>query len=188
MLSALNLLLVIGLQNPQNPTTSSLLQGQDRDQNQTKMLLAPGTTAPDFTVEKWGGGDLKLSNTKGKIVVLDFWSTPTTASQASLPHNEKLYKAAKDQGLEIYEVAVWDDRDAYETWMKANSPMYTLNFGFDPTPKSEDNIAKRLYRVSDLPTTYVIDKDGKVVDAFVGYHEGDTRLEEALKKLGLNID
>lgn len=192
MLSAYAVLCAIGLQASIKPVT--LVQGgtttaQDQDQKtQTKLLLAPGTPAPDFTVEKWGGGDLKLSNYKGKVVVLDFWSTTAAGSLSALPNTETIYKAVKDQGVAVLEVSTWDERANFEAWIKKSEPSYTVTFGFDPTPKDDTNVAKKLYQVSDLPTTYIIDKDGKVADAFVGYKENDTRLADDLRKLGVKID
>ena len=162
-------------------------QGQD-EKVQTKLLLAPGTPAPDFTVEKWGGGELKLSTFKGKTVVLDFWSTTVPGSISALTHTEAIQKATKEQDVVVLEVNTWDDKANYEAWMKANETTYTLSFGIDPTPKDDTNIAKKLYQVSELPTTYIIDKDGKVADAFVGYKVEDKRLDEALRKLGVKID
>ena len=154
-----------------------------------KPLLKPGTMAPNFTAIKYGGGDQKLSDYRGKIVVIDFWATWCGPCQMSMPHIESVYKAVKDQGVEVLGVCVWDEKDAYEKWVPANKEKYSFPFSFDPAGRdTAKSIAGSLFNVSGIPTTYIIDKDGKVADAIVGYEEKDKRVEDALKKLGVKVD
>jgi thiol-disulfide isomerase/thioredoxin len=150
-------------------------------------LLAAGTAAPDFTAQKWGGGELKLSDYKGKVVVLDFWATWCGPCQMTMPHVEKVHKQAKDKGVVTLGVCVWDKQEDYAKWVPANSEKYTFQFAFDPAGRNAGNIAQGLYKVSGIPTTYVIDRDGKVIDAIVGYRQDDDRLEKALEKAGVKL-
>jgi peroxiredoxin len=152
-------------------------------------LLKSGAPAPDFTAKKWGGGDLKLSDYKGKVVVLDFWATWCGPCQKSMPHIETVNKAVQGQDVVVVGVCVWDAEDAYAKWVPENQSKYTFQFAFDPAGRdSKTSIASKLFQVSGIPTTYIIDKDGKVADAIVGYDDGDKRVEEALKKLGVKVD
>jgi len=150
-------------------------------------LLKAGTAAPKFVAEKWGGGDLKLADYQGKVVILDFWATWCGPCQKSMPHIEKVNKALKGQDVAVLGVCVWDDRDAYKDWVPKNQDKYTFQFAFDPAGRGANNIAAKLFNVNGIPTTYIIDKNGNVADSIVGYDEGDTRLEEALKKLGIKL-
>jgi peroxiredoxin len=156
---------------------------------ESKPLLKEGTQAPDFVAEKWGGGNLKLSDYRGQVVILDFWATWCGPCQKSMPHVEQVYKAVKDQGVAVLAVCVWDDKKPYEAWIPANKDKYTFQFAFDPAGRdSSKSIAGTKFNVSGIPTTYIIDKEGKVAAAIVGYDDNDKRVEEALKKLGLSVN
>jgi thiol-disulfide isomerase/thioredoxin len=150
-------------------------------------LLVAGTIAPDFTVPKYGGGELKLSDYRGKVVILDFWATWCGPCQMTMPHIEKIYRQTKDKGVVTLGLCVWDEKAAYEKWVPEKKDKYTFQFAFDPAGRAPENIAKKFYQVSGIPTTYVIDRDGKIVDAIVGYREDDNRLENALKKAGVTL-
>ncbi len=153
----------------------------------TPPLLKAGTVAPKFVAEKWGGGDLKLADYQGKVVILDFWATWCGPCQKSMPHIEKVNKLVKGQDVIVLGVCVWDEKDAYKEWVPKNQDKYTFQFAFDPAGRGANSIAGKLFNVSGIPTTYIIDKNGNVADSIVGFDEGDTRLEEALKKLGIKL-
>lgn len=149
-------------------------------------LLAVGTVAPNFEAEAAGGGKLNLAKYRGKVVILDFWSTWCGPCQMSMPHLEKIYQAVKNQPVVVLAVCVFDERENYLQWLPQNKAKYHFQFAFDPAANDEQtSIAAKLYQTNSIPTTYVIDKNGKVAAAIPGFIEGDTRIEEALKKLGV---
>ena len=153
-------------------------------------LLAAGVAAPVFSAEKWGGGTVSLADYKGKVLILDFWATWCGPCMKSMPHLEEVYKKINKQDVAVLALCVWDGKEAYEKWVpeKQKAQTFTFPFAFDPAgEKTADSIARKLFNVSGIPTTYVIGKDGKVIDAIVGYDEGDHRLEEALKKAGIEL-
>jgi peroxiredoxin len=151
----------------------------------SKPLLAVGTTAPDFEAEAWGGGSLHLADYRGKVVVLDFWATWCGPCQLSMPHIEKVYQAVKDKGVVVLGVCVYDEKAAYQKWIPEKRDTYHFTFAYDPAGRSDKSIAGAKYNADSIPTTYIIDRDGKVAAALVGYEEGDKRVEEALSKLGV---
>lgn len=149
-------------------------------------LLAAGTPAPEFIVDRLDGGKVRLSEYRGKVVVLDFWSTWCGPCQAAMPALERLHKNVKDQDTVVLAVCVWDTRAAFERWVPENRAKYTMNFVFDPAGRDNGNsIATARYNVTGIPTTYVIDREGKVVTGVVGSTRAEAEIEEALKKLGV---
>jgi peroxiredoxin len=155
--------------------------------------LKPGAVAPDFTALDAAGRAVKLSDFAGKIVVLDFWATWCSPCLDAMPHTQQIAAAAKAQGVIVFAACTSDTRAAFESWMKGNAPKYPdVVFANDPigrdTPATySDRASVKGYGVSGLPTVFVIGRDGKVAEVFSGSGEGDTRLEEALKKLGVNF-
>ena len=145
--------------------------------------------APDFTVQSFDGGEVKLSDYRGKIVVLDFWASWCGPCKESMPHNQEVAERYKDQDVVIFAVCVWDKREKADAWLKENRTSYAaLHWAFDPLGRSDGNPAKTLYDVSGIPCQFVIDREGRVVDAVVGYSKNRPRLEAALAKAGVKID
>jgi len=149
-------------------------------------LLKAGTPAPDFSIPADGGGNLSLSAYRGKLVILDFWATWCPPCQKSMPHLETVAKAVAGQDVVILGLCVWDDRAKFDAWMKAKRSSFSFKFGYDPAGKSPNGLGAK-FNVSGIPTTYIIDAKGQVAATIVGYDTGDTRVESALRKLGVKI-
>ena len=145
-------------------------------------LLAAGTLAPDFTVNDKAGKPVKLSDYKGKIVVLDFWATWCGPCQMSLPHTNEVAKQFADKGVVVLAVCVSDTQAAFDGWLPQHPEYDAITFAFDPAKRGGPLGSGPLYHVSGIPTQYVIGKDGKVIVSFVGYGGPTTDLADAITK------
>ena len=124
---------------------------QLRQQAQTKSV---GTPAPDFTLLDLENRPLRLSEVKGKVVLLDFWGTWCVPCRAELPNLELLHRDFKDKGLLVLGVDTEEPKDQTAFMEKFG---YTFRFLVDPNEK-----VKNLYAVGGIPATVLIDKDGNI--------------------------
>lgn len=156
-------------------------------------LIAVDSAAPDFISNDIAGKPVKLSDYKGKVVVLDFWATWCGPCIKSLPHTESVAKEFKPQGVVILAVCTSDTRAKYEPWVKENQEKYAdVNFTCEIHERGSATFAerasKKLYGVSGIPTRFVINRDGKIVAALVGFDSEDARLEAGLARAGIKVD
>jgi thiol-disulfide isomerase/thioredoxin len=117
---------------------------------------------PDFALLDLGGGLQRLSTRRGRIVLINFWATWCAPCRAEMPTLEALYQTYKDRGLEI--LAVSSDRQGAPLVLPLMM-QYRLSFPVLLDPSGE---VTRLYGVASLPTTYVLDRAGRLVSVAVG--------------------
>lgn len=143
------------------------------DQKLRKDLVA-GMSAPDIEMPSPDGKMLKLSDLRGKIVLLDFWASWCRPCRLENPNVVNLYHRYNEQGFEVFSVSMDRDRDS---WLKAieNDGLVWPNHVSDL--KGWTSSGGKTYGVTSIPTTILIDRDGKVIAK-------NLRGEDLEKKLG----
>lgn len=113
--------------------------------------------APDFQVETLDGETLYLSDFKGQGVFLNFWATYCPPCKDEMPYMENQYEVFKDKGIEILAINVGEAPLTAKKFVERHK----LTF---PIPLDSREEIYKAYGVGPIPTTFLIDKDGKVVD------------------------
>jgi peroxiredoxin len=131
-------------------------QEEDLDAKYATDLLKPGTPAPEFVLNDINGNTVKLSQFRGKTVVLIFWASWCPDCRAEVPALKELQ--AKTDAGEVVFVSISSDRTV-EAWKKyvAENELGGVQLYRDKSKVSED------YHVKWIPSQYVIGPDGKVV-------------------------
>ncbi|MGC8894713.1 MAG: peroxiredoxin family protein [candidate division WOR-3 bacterium] len=120
--------------------------------------------APDFTLVSIKGDTIKLSDYKGKVVILDFWATWCPPCREEIPHFKQLFAEKQGAGLMIIGIVVNDDVSEVKKFVSKNAVNYPIVIG---TPQVE----KAYGGISAIPTTFIIGKDMTIRQKVVGYHE-----------------
>ncbi|SNS54243.1 Peroxiredoxin [Bacillus sp. OK838] len=129
-----------------------------KDKNES---LRKGSDAPNFVLTDMEGKEHKLSEYKGKGVFLNFWGTYCKPCEYEMPYMENQYKNFKDQGVEILAVNVGESDYAVNNFITKHN----LTF---PVMIDKGREVENAYRVDILPVTFLVDKEGKVVDIITG--------------------
>ena len=120
-----------------------------------------GTVAPDFQLRTLTGETVKLSDFRGRPVVINFWASWCGPCKAEMPLLSKTYNELKDQGLVILAVDVQELEAVVEKYVKDNNLPFTILL-------DRNGEIANLYRARGLPTTYFVDPEGKVQSWQVG--------------------
>ena len=118
--------------------------------------------APDFTLKTLDGQELTLSKLKGKVVLLDFWATWCAPCREAIPHLINLQKTHQEKGVEVIGMSV--DKGDVETVRRFVKSM-DIPYPIIITPEE----VSRNFGVTALPTTIIIDKEGKIRQKLLGF-------------------
>lgn len=126
-------------------------------------LSETNETAPDFSLSTIDGSTLTLSDYKGKVVILDFWATWCPPCRKEIPGFIELYDEYKDKGLVIIGVSS-EDINKLKKFSGDNGINYPIAIG-------NREVAQAYGGIQYIPTTFIIDKEGKIVGKHVGFVE-----------------
>lgn len=133
--------------------------------------------APDFTLKSHGGGNLKLSEFRGQVVMINFWASWCGPCRQEMPLIEQLHQRYSPLGFTVLGVNVEEDSS------KAQELLRELRVSF-PILFDTSNSASKLYNVSAMPSTVFVDRDGKLRYLHKGYKPGyEHEYEKQIKAL-----
>ena len=141
---------------------------------EARLMLKEGSAAPDFNLPVLGGGEISLSDLKGKVVVVNFWATWCPPCLVEMPVLNDLYGTYKDQGVEVLGLSL------DEEGLSITQPFVEkLNVTY-PILESDRNTYQAYGNVLTIPHTFVIDREGTVTKRFVNNQTKDG-FEAAIK-------
>ncbi|MFA7594326.1 MAG: TlpA disulfide reductase family protein [Thiohalobacteraceae bacterium] len=143
-------------------------------------LPAAGTgqgPAPDFTLKSHAGPNLRLSELRGTVVMINFWASWCGPCRQEMPVLEELYTRYQPLGFTVLGVNIEEDPG------KARALIEELQVSF-PVLFDTANEVSRLYQVAAMPSTVLVDRDGNMRYLHKGYQPGlEQQYQEQIRTL-----
>lgn len=166
-------LAAIGLLNPKNefqfmdslvakldetyPETKSIIQL--KQQLDEMRALSMGQVAPEIELPNPEGQTVKLSDLRGKYVMIDFWAAWCKPCREENPNVVRLYNEYKEKGFEVFGVSLDRTKEAWVDAIEEDGLTWTQVSDL----KYFNSAAAETYQVNAIPATYLIDPDGKII-------------------------
>ena len=119
------------------------------------------SAAPDFSLPELNGNSLRLSDYRGKVVLLDFWATWCDPCREETPHLVELQDKYRDQGLQIIGVSMDDSPEPVRDFYR----LFQMNY---PVAMGNAKIGELYGGVLGLPIAFVISRDGRIFTKHIG--------------------
>lgn len=139
--------------------------------------IAIGEKAPDLNFPNPSGKNIALSSLKGKVVLLDFWASWCKPCRAENPNVVRLYNQYKDKGFTIYSYSLDKDMAKWKAAIEQDGliwPYHTSDL------KGWQAAGSALYNVRSIPQTFLIGRDGNIIDIGLRGYQLEQKLKELL--------
>ncbi len=141
---------------------------QEKAEHRTAVFV--GSKAPDFVLKSLDGQEVRLSDYRGKVVLVNFWASWCPPCRAEMPLFEDIYKRYKDKGFLILAISTDVNEEAVHKFLKDIKVSFPVLM--------DDGKVSETYGITGLPTSFLIGRDGKVVRIRLGeYKELETDLK-----------
>ncbi len=122
-------------------------------------------TAPDFTLKSASGENIKLSELRGQVVLINFWASWCGPCRQEMPHLERLFQRYEPLGFTLLGVNVEKNAGDAQKMLDASPVSFPILF-------DHENAVTKLYDVNAMPSTVLVDRDGNVRYLHRGYKPG----------------
>lgn len=141
------------------------------------MRLKAGQPMPAVKYPDANGALAGLEKYKGKYLLVDFWASWCGPCRQAIPKVKELYESYKSKGFEVVSISIDTDKNA---WRKA---MKEENMPWEQLLSDNKDKTMEQFQFSGIPTMYLVDSDGKIMERFTGYSEdAEKKIKESLAK------
>jgi peroxiredoxin len=140
--------------------------------------LRRGSAAPEFSLPVSGGANITLSSLRSRVLFVNFWATWCAPCRKEAPSLERLYQTLRGEGFEVLAISIDTEQD------EAAVEAFTREFGLTfPIPRDPQKRVYGEYQVSGVPETFLVDRNGQVLERFVGPQNwDDPRYARAIRR------
>jgi peroxiredoxin len=132
----------------------------------TSNATGPAPVAPDFSLPARDGGEVRLSELKGQVVMINFWATWCGPCRQEMPLLQQIHAKYEPLGFTMLGVNVEPDSAAAQSWLKGMPVSFTILFDRQSAVSSS-------FGVEAMPSSVLIDREGRVRHVHRGYKPGD---------------
>ncbi len=138
------------------------------------LQTAYAVNAPQFSLKDSAGKTVSLKQYRGKVVFVDFWASWCTPCKQSFPFMNELHERYDKKGLKIIGINLDTEKKDADRFLKQVKADFTI--AFDPSGKTAEQ-----YDLQVMPSSYLIDRNGRLVYLHRGFKAGDKReMEEKI--------
>lgn len=154
------------------------LVGNSREQTSAVQSSGSGTEAPEIALPTPQGNTIKLSSTRGSVVLLDFWAAWCAPCRKENPNLRNVYNIYHKKGFQIYQVSLDKTKEAWEKgiqddhlekWIHVSDVQYW------------NSVVVPLYRIESIPCNYLLDKEGRIIATNLRGEQLQTKLAQIFK-------
>lgn len=146
--------------------------------------LLPGASAdaiqgaaPDFTLKSQTGGNLKLSELRGQVVLINFWASWCGPCRQEMPALDELYQHYRSLDFTVIGINVEENSDNAKSLLKDIHVTFPVLF-------DNNNAVSKLYSIKGMPSTILVDRDGNMRYLHMGYQPGfETEYQNQVRTL-----
>jgi len=160
--------------NPFSSETDTAISEKDRlFRKMGALSIPPIAEAIDFTLKDLNGKPVRLSDFRGKIVLLNFWATWCPDCRIEMPSMQKLHSRFKDTDFVLVSISIKESASEVQKFFKKHKLTFIGLLDSDGEVGSQMGIRA-------IPTTFILDRNGKIAGTIMGSREWDSKASIAL--------